>query len=342
MKPVFNLVISFFCTTLVTYAQFTPEKITGHLVRVADPNHPVPGWKDVKVRDEKGIIRWNRDKVENDEYEPPVLFPGKQPAEHSAPAVKSDQSIITDKMFPGMDYTQVCPADPSLAVGDSLIVQMINGGSGAYFTVYRKTSTSSSVNIAVTQKYLDQITGKGGLGDPVALFDADSAYFILTEFANKNETGSDGLIISVVKESRIQQNNSFKSYFFPTSTFPDYPKFGINNGYLYAKTNDFRGNSYAGASAYVVKLSSLYSGSSAVSMTRISLGKSNKYYSMCPVNMVGKTKPAFSQGGLFAYLNPRSWSGLSTDQIGLAELNPVTLTFSDLGSKPISNFSFPA
>jgi hypothetical protein len=325
------------------------EVIVAHLVRTADVNHPVPGWVNVPSRNQYGIIKTDSSQVNNNEYAPPLLYPSQRFGDGSSPVVTSGSApVISQNSFDGMGYTQVCPADPNMAVGNSYIIQMINGASGAYLQIYNKpnpVSTNSTPTVAVKQIYLDAITGKGGLGDPIVLYDPVAKSFILTELANKRETGSNGLVISVVSELNLTSTSRWHSYYVATSLFPDYPKYGISYGlngvgYLYFKTNDFKGNSYNGASVYAAKLSDMYSGLANVAIQHYSLGKSNKYFSMCPVRQVDTNTPAFTEGGLFAYINPAAWNGTGTDYVGIVQLIPGTgVTDYAISS---SHYSLPA
>lgn len=288
-----------------------PEVIYGKMIRAADPKHPVQGWRDVKVRDENGIIGKD-EQFENDAYTPRPVFPGGPQKDGALQSSAGrDHIYAAEQAFDGQTYTSVCPADPTIAVGATYVVQLINGGSGTYVQAFDKATGAPHG----TRFYMDAITGYGGLGDPVILYDNASHKFIITEFANKKETRSDGLIIAVSGEDPM--TNTWKSYFFPTSVFPDYPKYAISGGVLYAKTNDFRGQGYNGASVYAFNLAAMLAGGSNPSSVRFSLGTANKYYSMCPVNGTGST----ASGGLFAYLNPRSWSGSASDSIGLIQLS---------------------
>ena len=294
-----------------------PKVILGKLVRIGNPDKRIEGWKDIKVRDEHGIIG-KEDQVENDEYILPVPFSNMQ--QKTDKALQERSSAITPQLqaaalsvgssFDGMGYTSVCPADPSSAVGPNHIVQMINGGSGGYVKVFSKTGAQLKA-----QFYMDAVTGVGGLGDPVVLYDQLADRWLITEFSNKSEAGSEGLVLAMSVTN--DPTGAWKAYFFKTTLFPDYPKFSIWNNAYYAKTNNFRHNSYNGASIFAFDRAAMLAGSATVSLQVFSLGKANKYYSMCPVSLSGTTLPTTS--GLFAYMNDNSWSGSATDSIGLAE-----------------------
>lgn len=293
-----------------------PEVTVGKLVRVANPFSKAPGITDVLARNERGII-FKDGQVENDEYTPPVLFKdkavGKDDAAQTALAPAATLAAATiGSNFDGMGYTSVCPADPTLAVGPNHTLQMINGGSGAYLKVWNKSGTQ-----LLAQTYMDAITGKGGLGDPVALYDQLADRFVITEFANKSETGSEGLVIAVSKTN--DPTGLWSVYFFTYTLFPDYPKFALWNNAYYCKTNDFQRNRYKGATIWAFDRTAMINGAATAAVQKFSLGTANKYYSMAPVGLSGSTTAPAGSGGLFAYLNDNTWSGSATDSIGLVE-----------------------
>ena len=292
-----------------------PDVVIGKLIKIGSPN---PNWKDVKVRDENGIIG-KEGQVENDEYSPSPKFPGLQKDRDMAVQSKqgANSSVAVSNGFSGLGYTQVCPADPTVAVSANYVLQMINGSSGAYFQVWDKNG-----NILLPRTYMDAITGKGGLGDPVVLYDQLADRFVITEFANKSETGSDGLIIAVCASNDPSKTTpNWNVYFYPTTTFPDYPKYSVWGDAYYCKTNDFKRNRYSGATVYAFDKAAMILGNPTASMQKFALGTANKYYSMCPVGLSGTTTAPAGTGGLFAYLNDNSWSGSSVDSVGVLEFD---------------------
>lgn len=313
------------------------QVVTGKLVGIVDPFKKNLSWKDVKVRDENGIIGKDG-QHENDEYHPTPIFPNLTKDKDGAVQTKQGGNpIAVSNGFSGLGYTQVCPADPTLAVGPNHIIQMINGSSGAYFKVYNKTGGQ-----VVAQTYMDAITGKGGLGDPVVLYDQLADRFVMTEFANKPETGSDGIIFAVSRTN--DPSGTWAVYFYPTTNFPDYPKFSVWGDAYYCKTNDFKRNRYAGATVYAFNKAAMIAGNATASMQSFAMGTANKYYSMCPVGLSGTTQAPTGTGGLFAYLNDNSWSGSSVDSVGLLEFDvnfttPASSTISIAKSLAVSAYN---
>lgn len=292
-----------------------PETIQGVLLRETGPlrDHAAdPGWVDVKVRDERGIIR--PEGMIKKPFQPELFLAGSMNDDGAIQRVYAPTNSLrtVTTQFAGMGYTYVNPADPSLCVGPNHIIQMINGGSGAYLKIFSKTGTT-----LLSQKYMDAITGKGGLGDPIALYDQLEDRFVITEFANQAETGSEGLIVAVSKTN--DPTGSWNVYYFSTGTvFPDYPKFSVWHDAYYATTNNFT-SSYVGSSVFAFDKAAMISGSSSATMVKIDIGSATKHFSMCPVTLQGSSKPTV--GGLIAYMHDDAWTSTTADRdsIGLFE-----------------------
>ncbi len=298
-----------------------PVVITGKLIRITKPlrdfkpsDKAIP---DVKVRDLDGII--GKDEAFEEGADAPF---GKDIIKDAAlqtiypnfkKAGESTQNAITAN-FPGIGYQPLNPPDPTLCVGSNHVIQMINGSSGALFKVFNKTGGQ-----VVAQTYLDAITGKGGLGDPIALYDQLADRYVLTEFNNKAETGTEGLTFAVSQTN--DPTGAWYIYFFSTgTTFPDYPKFSVWPDAYYATTNDFaNGSSYAGSTVYAFDRTKMIAGNATATLQKFTLGTTNKHFSMSPVCLEGSSLPPAGTGGLIAYMNDNAWSGAAADSIGLYE-----------------------
>jgi hypothetical protein len=298
-----------------------PEVITGQLIRITKPlSQLTPADKlipDVPVRDENGRI-WEPGK------KPAPFVPSYFPAQDAVPDASLQNTYASNAQtlnraitanFAGLGYTSVNPPDPSLCAGSNHVIQMINASSGAIFKVFDKAGGQ-----VVAQTFLDAITGRGGLGDPIALYDQFADRYVLTEFANASENGNqEGLIFAV-----SQTNNpagSWYVYFFANgSIFPDYPKFSIWTDAIYGTTNDFTA-SYVGSTAYAFDKTKMYAGDASATVQKFSLGNSNKAFSTCPVLLQGSTTPPAGTGGLIAYMQDDSWtaSTADVDSVGLLE-----------------------
>jgi hypothetical protein len=311
--------IQFLC--LATNGQpITIEKVTevkGKLIadiRSLRDFRPDPNFKDIPVRDINGIIWGDQPRPKKPDF-PVIDMPQFEAALQQAYTNRPGTGDLQQNAaYEGIGFSSVAPADPSVAVGPNHVIQAINGSSGALYRIWTKSNNSVSADA-----YLDQLTKYGGLGDPVVLYDQLANRFIMTEFANKRETGSEGLIIAVSKTG--DPFGGWWAYFFSTGrVFPDYPKFSVwNNGY-YASTNDFT-QTYVGSSVYAFDRANMLNGQAATMQTvRFKVNTYSRYFTMCPVLLQGTTVPPTGTGGLFAYMNDNFVSG-SQDSVGLLEFN---------------------
>jgi hypothetical protein len=304
-----------------------------------------PSFKDVPVRDENGrIITDGRKPVSP---VPPgyetntqliISDPAQQP-EMVFPLTEVAQASVGTN-FNGMGFSNVNPPDPTVAVGPNHVIQMINGSSGAFFRIYSKSGTPLS-----NQIYLDNLTGRGGLGDPIVLYDHLADRFVMTEFANRGETGSEGLVMAVSQTS--DPLGSWFVYYFSTgTTFPDYPKFSVWPDGYYATSNDFA-SSYNGSTIYAFDRSRMLNGQSVTGFQsfKFSTTSYTKYFAMCPVLLQGNTLPPAGTGGLIAYMFEDSWTSTTADRdsIGLIEYrvnwsNPSQSTINNISSLATAAF----
>ena len=317
-----------------------PIVITGHLIRVTKPlrdfgesDKLIP---DVKVRDEDGII--GKDEAFEEGTETPQYGSSNNFAEDPAlqKALKNEQLHTINNLitagFNGIGYQPLNPPDPTMCVGPNHIIQMVNGSSGALFQIYNKSGA-----ILVASNYMDAITGKGGLGDPIALYDQLADRYIMTEFNNKAETTTEGLTFAISQTN--DPTGAWYVYFFSTgTTFPDYPKFSVWTDAYYATTNDFaNGSSYAGSTAYAFDRTKMLAGNATATMQKFTLGNTNKFFSMSPVCIEGTNLPPAGTGGLIAYMADDIWTASATDldSIGILEfkVNFTTPSLSTVSTK---------
>jgi Secretion system C-terminal sorting domain/Fibronectin type III domain len=298
-----------------------PVVITGQLIKITKPlkdftpdQAAIP---DIKVRDENGIIGSKKIPRTAEYYAEQQQYADNAVQKDFLNRLKdfTPNNAITSN-FNGIGYQPLNPPDPTLCVGPNHIIQMVNGSSGALFKVFDKTGGQ-----VVAQTYLDAITGKGGLGDPIALYDQLADRYVLTEFNNKSETTTEGLTFAV-----SQTNNpagAWYVYFFSTGTsFPDYPKFSVWPDAYYATTNDFaNAQSYSGSSVFAFDRAKMLVGNATATMQKITLGTTSKHFSMSPVCLEGTSLPPAGTGGLIAYMSDDAWTSSTSDvdSIGLFE-----------------------
>lgn len=298
-----------------------PEVITGRLIRTTKPLRDMtPADKlipAVPVRDMEGIIgrdeafeegegapnygsRINRDEALQ------TVYPNN-------PHANANRAVTHN--FDGINFQPVTPPDPTMCVGPNHIIQMVNGVSGAVLKIFNKSGGTLRA-----EADLDAITGKGGLGDPIAMYDHLADRFVLLEFNNSGETVSEGLTIAVSQTP--DPMGSWYVYFFSRgSTFPDYPKLSVWPDAYYATTNDFTA-SYDGTSYYAFDRTKMLAGDPLATVQRITIGSLSKHFASCVVTLEGNTLPPAGTGGLFAYMQDDSWTGpIDADSIGLYEFD---------------------
>ena len=326
MKRIFFLSTLFCALAITGFAQENviargAGEIKGQLVRTTAPLRSLTAeqhlLKEIPVRDENGIIGMKKQ---------PVVFPyfAEQNAMTEDAAIQKKYNVLAEGLnaasiganFNGIGYQPLNPPDPTLCVGPNHIIQMVNGSSGALLKVFNKTGGQ-----VVAQTYLDAFTGKGGLGDPIALYDQLADRFVLIEFNNKTETTQEGLTFAISQTP--DPTGSWYVYFFGFgTTFPDYPKVSVWNDAYYATTNDFaNASTYSGSSAWAFDRAKMIVGDPTATAQRFTLGNTNKFFSMCPVLWQGTTAPPAGSGGLIGYVFDDAWTTSTTDRdsIGLLE-----------------------
>jgi hypothetical protein len=307
-----------------------PRVVTGQLIKVTPP---VKNFRrdrttiaDIKVRDEDGVIG-EKDEMEQSP-ELPKFFtrnPGSDPVLQkeypNLSKTNAERLREVTSSFNGTGYTNVNPPDPTIAVGPNHVIQMVNGPSGSKFAIFTKSGTQ-----LVPPTYLDNITGNGGLGDPIVLYDQLADRFLMTEFVNVNETGTQGMSIAVSQTN--DPTGSWYVYFFSTGgVFPDYPKFSVWGDAYYAKTNDFNStNNYIGSSVYAFDRAKMLAGNTSAGMQVFTTGMGYKDFSTIPILLQGSLAPVANTGGLFVYMNERSWTGSTADSIGIIEFKVDFIT----------------
>jgi hypothetical protein len=319
------------------------QVVKGDLLRITpkltdlrpDPN--APNQRDL-VRDRYGLISM-RGVVRND---PPVINDptaepkGEDPAlqknavtvnrTENSSGTQRTEAIDVMQQFDGIGYTNVAPADPTMAIGPNHIIQMINGSSGSYFKIFNKSGTALN-----TQTYLDLLPGSGffGQGDPIALYDQLANRFVLCEFGNITGTGNPTHLIMCVSQTPDPMGAWYVYRFATPGIFPDYPHWAVWNNAYYATTNDFNtaGTAFLGCSMWAFDRSKMLVGdasatalSNTVYTAPVNIG-SNR--SLAPVSVLGSTAPAANAPGMFTYYNEDALTAAAdVDSIGFYTFQP--------------------
>ena len=296
-----------------------PEVIQGTLIRITPPLSDIkldPNAINEIVRDENGVIVQKEEDTEHRLGGHPVVDPlalpmGDDPVRQwSLPAKKRTSSVGAN--IAGMGYTNVNPADPSLCVGPNHVIQMINGSSGAYIKIFDKSG-----NQVQAQTYMDAITGIGGLGDPVAVYDQFANRFVLTEFA----AAGNALIVMVSQTA--SPTGSWYVYSFTTPQFPDYPKWGVwPNAYI-CTSNESNNKVYA------FNRATMLAGGASPTMLSFSIAGSPTigFQAAAPVNISGTNLPPAGTAPMILRMVDDAWTAAAdVDRLELWYLNADFIT----------------
>ncbi|HAP69785.1 MAG TPA: hypothetical protein DCR04_08690, partial [Flavobacteriales bacterium] len=231
--------------------------------------------------------------------------------------------------FEGIGFTGVSPSDPCVDVGPNHVIQMINGGSGAYFVVFNKTG-----NALTNVTYLDNYMGfSGGGGDPIVLYDEVADRWLMSEFA------SGGNVLHVAISTSPDPLGNWYTYTYNATNFPDYPKYSIwNNAYI-VTTNE---NSSA---VYALNRTQMLAGSggSAQRFTVPSFGTIG-FQAATPVSLNGTTAPPSGTPAMVMRMRDDAWSGSASDALELWEFdidwnNANNTTLSQVQTLGVQSFS---
>jgi subtilisin-like proprotein convertase family protein len=200
----------------------------------------------------------------------------------------------------GMGYTGVNPADPCLDVGPNHVIQMINGGSGAYFRIYNKSGAPLGA-----QTYLDNFIAAssggfayGGFGDPIVLYDALADRWLMSEFA------SSGNRMIVAVSTTPDPTGTWYAYSFTAPNFPDYPKYAVWNNLYLVTTNEA-----GGPATYALDRTRMLQGLSATAQRFAVPSYPTIGFQACtPVTHDGGPAPPANAPAMFMRMADDAWS----------------------------------
>lgn len=338
-SPISAIIILLFLA-VQSQGQQAIEVIQGQLTAITIP---IKTWKadttdpvlKIKTRDEKGLIHaqdleplvftqygsktreedllWQKD---NKGFQKPQLSNLRNAPMNLIPLERNGGYI--DKAVDGQGFSNINPADPSIAVGPNHIIQMINGNNGsALFSIYDKAG-----NVIFPQTYMDQLPGSSynGGGDCIAWYDQLTNRFIMSEFGDSSKTGIKmNSLILAVSASNDPTGAWFIYEFYCDDFFPDYPKFGNWQDAWYGVTRDFS-DQYLGNSVWAFDKNKMISGAANPTVQRLRLtDPDNKFNALVPVMLTGTNPAPSGTPGLFLYYNDDvlTSSPLDTDSIGL-------------------------
>jgi hypothetical protein len=228
-----------------------------------------------------------------------------------------DASVI-NKNFDGIPIANVSPGDPTIAVGPNHILEMVNGQNGsAYFRIFDKNGGALGL-----QAFMDQLPGSSynGGGDCIAWYDQLENRFVMTEFGDSSQTGTNvNTLIIAVSQTSDPLGSWYIYEFSDNSFFPDYPKYANWHDAWYGMTRDFEG-SYIGNSVWAFNKAKMIAGDSVAEVQRFRFSSpDNKYNSMCPVSLLGNLPAPAGTPGMFLYYSDDNFtvSQSDVDSVGI-------------------------
>jgi Secretion system C-terminal sorting domain len=318
------------------------------------PNFSDPVLK-IKTRDEKGLVFARNiqpakltDHKNGSTGQDPVWQQRfritENPELYTSSSTGASYYVSSEMDFEGIPFTNISPADPTIAVGPNHIIQMVNGSNGsAYFKIYNKNGGQLSL-----EAFMDQLPGSSynGAGDCITWYDQLAGRFVMTEFGDSSRTGTavNSLIMAVSASS--DPLGAWYIYEFPdASFFPDFPKYANWHDAWYGMTRDFTG-SYIGNSVWAFDKSKMINGDPVATVQRIRLvDTDSKFNSLCPVSLAGSTPAPAGTPGLFLYYSDDNFSAAAsdTDSLGLVGFkvnfsDPSKSTAGVIQSLPVAPF----
>ncbi|WP_336514095.1 T9SS-dependent choice-of-anchor J family protein [Pollutibacter soli] len=265
-----------------------------------------------------------------------------QTQSQSRPSQKSgrNQKTLIDsynsetlQSYNGIGYTNVTPADASLAVGPDHIIQVAHGSQGS--TLFRIFSKNNG--ILLKQGYMQNLAGATyeGFGNCISWYDQLENRFIMTEFGSDQPFGLEvnSLIVAVSKTP--DPLDGWHIYTFSDLNFyPDFPKYGNWHDAWYAVTRDFQ-NGYLGSSIWAFNKQQMINGDLTVNVQRTRIADNeNKYFSLTPVSLAGNLPAPSGTPGLFMYFSDEDFTSDSRDRDSVGLLG-FHVDFSDAAQSSV-------
>src|SRR5438128_10684257 len=210
----------------------------------------------------------------------------------AAPAVSSSfEGIGQGFVGPAGSFTvQYAPPDTNGAVGPNHFVQTVN----VSFAVFSKGGTV----LYGPAKINTLFTGFGGLcetdndGDPSVVYDQLADRWLITQFAVSGANGTSIPYLECIAVSTSgDPTGTYFRYSFPRSYFPDYPKLGLWPDAYYMSTNDFSGNSFAGATTWAFDRAKMLAGAPATAQLFQLFHLSLLFGGLLPSTLDGRSLP---------------------------------------------------
>ncbi|WP_462281611.1 hypothetical protein, partial [Salinivirga cyanobacteriivorans] len=213
----------------------------------------------------------------------------------------------------------VTPTDPTGAVGPNHFVNAWNSS----FRIWDKAG-----NPLTPAASLSNIFPGETMGDPIVMYDQFVDRFLITQFY------SNGFLVAI-SQGPDPVNDGWYTYEFPTSTFPDYPKYSIWSDGYYITAN--KNSSTAGTSevVYALERDKIIQGDPTAQMIGFPLPtiNTNGFFSPLAFNVTGTELPPAGNTPI-VYMQDDSWAGVAEDHLKIWSIDvdwdyPANSTISD-------------
>ncbi|MCC4212078.1 GEVED domain-containing protein [Leeuwenhoekiella parthenopeia] len=233
------------------------------------------------------------------------------------------------------------PSDPTGAAGPNHYIAGWNSG----FKIYDKQG-----NLLVQEASLGTLFDGNTAGDPIILYDAAADRFVITEFEEENEEDGfeNGFNIAICQGSD-PVNDGWYVYTmgFETSTFPDYPKYGIwhDGYYITSNINITGGQTNPSDAVFVMERSKMLTGQTNVGFQGFPLPtlRTNGFFSPQFLSVADGNLPA-SGPATVVFFQDDSWRNVNDDHLKLWSLsvdwvNPANSSISQPAIIPTADFN---
>ncbi|MCX6303631.1 MAG: PKD domain-containing protein [Bacteroidetes bacterium] len=197
------------------------------------------------------------------------------------------------------------PTDPTGAVGPSHFLNSWNTS----FRIWDKTGTA-----LIPEASLGTVL-PGTAGDPIVIYDPFADRFLITEFY------SNGFDVAISKGPN-PVTSGWYVYRFPTSSFPDYPKFSVWSDGYYITANKDQGSASTSQVVFALERDKMILGNTTAQMIGFPLTGivTSGFYSPLGFNANGPTMPPVGNAPI-VYMQDDSWAGVTTDHLKIWSVN---------------------
>jgi PKD repeat protein len=197
------------------------------------------------------------------------------------------------------------PTDPTGAVGPNHFVNSWNTS----FRIWDKTGTALIAAASLTTLFTTTD------GDPIVMYDKFADRFLITEFY------SNGFKVAVSKGPN-PVTSGWYTYTFPTSSFPDYPKFSVWSDGYYITANKDQSSPTTSQVVFALERDKMLVGNTTAQMIGFSLpGIVNSgFYSPLGFNANGSNLPPTGNAPI-VYMQDDAWTGVTVDHLKIWSIN---------------------